>query len=62
MGRQLNFREIEKGKRKNKADVLTEEEIMWRKGVLGEGTQKSLNYMIFCMTSQQFGTQEWWRN
>ena len=57
-GKAIELREMGKGKRKNKADVLTEEEeIMWSKGVLGDGDPKSLNYTIFYMTSQQFGTR-----
>ena len=57
-GKAIELREMGKGKRKNKADVLTEEEeIMWSKGVLGDGNPKSLNYTIFYMTSQQFGTR-----
>ena len=58
-GKAIELREMGKGKRKNKADVLTkeEEEIMWSKGVLGDGNLKSLNYTIFYMTSQQFGTR-----
>ena len=57
-GKAIELREMGMGKRKNKADVLTEEEeIMWSKGVLGDGNPKSLNYTIFYMTSQQFGTR-----
>ena len=57
-GKAIELREMGMGKRKNKADVLTEEEeeIMWSKGVLGDGNPKSLNYTIFYMTSQHFGT------
>ena len=54
-GKAIELREMGKGKRKNKVDVLTEEEeeeIMWSKGVLGDGNPKSLNYTIFYMTSQ----------
>ena len=56
----IELREMGMGKRKNKADVLTqEEEIMWSKDVLGDGNPKSLNYTLFYMTSQQFGTCGW---
>ena len=48
-GKAIELREMGKGKRKNKADIITEEEeeIMWKKGVLGDGDPASLNYTVF---------------
>ena len=54
-GKAIKLRKMGMGKRKNKDDVLTEdEEIIWSKGVLGVGNPKSLNCMTFYM---QFGTR-----
>jgi len=49
-----------KGKRRNKADIITEEEkeIMLAKGILGDSSPTSLNYTIFYAISQQFGNRE----
>ena len=48
------------GKRKNKSNALTseEEEQLWQLKVLGGNNPKSLNYTIFYLLSQQFGTRE----
>ena len=58
-GKAIELREMGKGKRKNEADIITEEEeeIMWKKGVLGDGDPASLNYTVFYTSSQQFGTR-----
>ena len=58
-GKAIELREQGKGKRKNKADIVTEEEeeIMWSKGVLGDTSPASLNYTVFYTSSQQFGTR-----
>ena len=47
------------GKHKNKSDALTtdEEEQLWQLKVLGDDNPKSLNYTIFYLLSQQFGTR-----
>ena len=47
------------GKCKNKSDPLTsdEEEQLWRLKVLGSNNPQSLNYTIFYLISQQFGTR-----
>ena len=47
------------GKRKNKADALSdeEEEKLWDTGVLGGKNPKSLNYTVFYVLSQQYGTR-----
>ena len=47
------------GKRKNHSDALTEEEKdqLWERGVLGSTNPTSLNYAIFFIISQQFGTR-----
>ena len=46
------------GKRKNKADALTEEdeETLWSTGVSGGESPRSLNHTMFYVLSQQFGT------
>ena len=58
-GKAIELREQGKGKRKNKVDIVTEEEeeIMWSKGVLGDTSPASLNYTVFYTSSQQFGTR-----
>ena len=55
----MALREQGKGKRKRKADSLTEveEETLWQHGVLGHSTPQSLNYTVFYQTSQHFGTR-----
>ena len=58
-GKAIELREKGMGKRKNKSDPLTydEEEQLWRLKVLGSNNPKSLNYTIFYLISQQFGTR-----
>lgn len=58
-GKAIELREQGKGKRKNKADAVTdeEEELMWKKGILGDKSPTSLNYTVFYTLSQQFGTR-----
>ena len=58
-GKAIELREKGMGKRKNKSDPLTydEEELLWRLKVLGSNNPKSLNYTIFYLISQQFGTR-----
>ena len=59
-GKGIESREMGKGKRRNKADIITEEEkeIMWVKGILGDSNPTSLKYTIFYTISQQFGNRE----
>ena len=58
-GKAIELREKGLGKRKNKADPLPsdEEEQLWRLKVLGNNSPKSLNYTVFYLISQQFGTR-----
>ena len=58
-GKAIELREKGMGKRKNKSDPLTsdEEEQLWKLKVLGSNNPKSLNYTIFYLISQQFGTR-----
>ena len=58
-GRAIELRENGMGKRKNRSDPLSEqeEEQLWQRKVLGASNPKSLNYTIFFMLSQQFGTR-----
>ena len=58
-GKAIELRENALGKRKNRADILSEqqEEQLWQRGVLGSANPKSLNYAVFFMLSQQFGTR-----
>ncbi len=58
-GKAIELREQGKGKRKNKADPLSDEEekLMWEKGVLGDSNPVSLNYAVFYTLSQHFGTR-----
>lgn len=57
-GKAIELREQGKGKRKNKADAVTdEEELMWKKGILGDKSPTSLNYTVFYTLSQQFATR-----
>jgi len=57
-GRAIELRENGMGKRKNRSDPLSEqeEEQLWQRKVLGASNPKSLDYTIFFMLSQQFGT------
>ena len=47
------------GKRKNKSDPLNseEEEKLWQLKVLGGNNPTSLDYTMFYLISQQFGTR-----
>ena len=58
-GKAIKLREKGMGKRKNKSELLTsdEEEKLWQLKVLGGKGPKSLNYTIFYLISQQFGTR-----
>ena len=58
-GKAIELREKGMGKRKNKADALSdeEEEKLWDTGVLGGKNPKSLNYTVFYVLSQQYGTR-----
>jgi len=58
-GKAIELREKGMGKRKNKLDPLSEkdEEQLLRRKVLGGYNPKSLNYTIFYVISQQFGTR-----
>lgn len=59
-GKDIEPREMGKGKWRNKADIITEEEkeTMWAKGILRDNNTTSLNYTIFYTISQQFGNRE----
>ena len=58
-GKAIELREQGMGKRKNKADAVTDEEeaLMWKSGILGDRTPSSLNHTVFYTLSQQFGTR-----
>lgn len=57
-GKAIELRQQGKGKHKNKADAVTdEEELIWKKGILGDNSLTSLNYTVFYTLSQQFGTR-----
>ncbi len=58
-GKAIELREMGMGKKKNKADALTEieEEQLWSRGALGDSSPKILNYTVFFILSQQFGTR-----
>ena len=58
-GKAIELREQGKGKRKNRADPLNEEEeeLLWKKGVLGDASPVSLNHTVFYVLSQHFGTR-----
>lgn len=58
-GKAIELREAGLGKRKNRADALTEddEEALWNSGTLGGESPTSLNHTMFYMLSQQFGTR-----
>ena len=58
-GKAIELREKGMGKMKNKSDPLSEkdEEQLWQRKVLGGYNPKSLNYTIFYVISQQFGTR-----
>ena len=58
-GKAIVLQEKGKGKRPRKADPLTEkeEEHLWNSGVLGTSNPTSLNYTVFFLFSQHFGTR-----
>ena len=58
-GKAIDLREKGKGKKKRKADPITEqeEEQTWATKVLGDNTPISLNYTVWYLLSQQFGTR-----
>ena len=58
-GKAIELCERGMGKRKNKADPLTEEdeEALWESGALGGENPLSLNHTIWYLLSQQFGTR-----
>ena len=58
-GKAIDLREKGKGKKKRKADPLTEEEEeqMWAAKVLGDDSPRSLNFTVWYLLSQQFGTR-----
>ena len=58
-GKAIELREKGMGKRKNKSEPLNsdEEEKLWQLKVLGRNNPTSLNYTIFYLISQQFGTR-----
>ena len=58
-GYAIELRERGKGKRKMRADPLTEsdETVLWEKGILGGNNPQSLNYTTFYLLSQHFGTR-----
>ena len=58
-GRGIELREKVMGKHKNKFNPLTsDEDQLWKLKVLASNNPKSLNYTIFYLISQQFGTRE----
>ena len=58
-GKAVDLQEKGKGKRPMKADPLTREDEahLWSSGVLGSENPTSLNYTIFIIFSQHFGTR-----
>ena len=58
-GKAIELRQSGKGKRKMKADPLTEndEEILWSSGALGNSNPTVLNHTIWYVIGQQFGTR-----
>jgi len=58
-GYAIELREKKKGKRTKRADPLVEEEeeMLWKSGVLGGDNPQSLNYTVFYVVSQHFGTR-----
>ena len=58
-GKAIELREGGMGKRKNKADSLSneDEEALWDAGALGFGSPSVLNRTIWFLLSQQFGTR-----
>ncbi len=57
-GKAIEVREVGLGKRKKRADALSEDdELLWRRGVLGDENPTILNHTIWFLLSQQFGTR-----
>ncbi len=58
-GKAIELREMGKGKRLLKSDALTaeEEEVLWEKRILGSTNPSSLNFTMFYVISQHFGTR-----
>ena len=58
-GKAIALRESGKEKRKRKADFVTteDEQTMWNNGILGSSTPQNLNYTMFFLLSQNFGTR-----
>ena len=56
-GHAIELREQGEGKRTKHADSLVEEEMLWKSGVLGGDNPQSLNYTVFYVVSQHFGTR-----
>ena len=56
-GKAIKIHERGIGKRKIKADPLTEEEALWESGALGGDNTSTLNHTIWYLLSQQFGTR-----
>ena len=58
-GKAIELREKGKGKRRNKADAVSEseEKLLWDSGVLGKDNPVSLNHAVFYTLSQHFGTR-----
>ena len=61
-GKAIELQENGMGKRKGRADALTQEEeeiIIWSSGVLDSNNSSSLNCLIFFLVSQYMGTRGW---
>ena len=58
-GYAIELREKGMGKRKRRADAITEEEeeMMWSKGVLGGNNPRNLNDTVFYLLSLHYGTR-----
>ena len=57
-GKAIELEEQGLGKRKHRADPVTEEEeLLWSWQVLGADTALNLNLTVFYLISQQFGTR-----
>ena len=59
-GKAIELQEQGLGKRKHRADPVTEEEeeLLWSRKVLGGDTALNLNLTVFYLISQQFGTRD----
>ena len=58
-GKAIELREGGMGKRKNKADSLSDEDedALWDAGALGSENPSALNHTVWYLLSQQFGTR-----